>query len=162
MRKFLWLIAFMVAMVGFTSCSQEEYELDSISCLNGKWKTSGNVTWEFRNGTLFIYADSKTKVEYKYAINKEVITIAMSVTFGDEEAEYYKQQISMLQEELKISRGSRRQYLIDEINRLTNAYREAKQNCKKEIIYVDGTITKLTSKDLIIVFNDQTMYFKKK
>lgn len=146
----------------FTSCSENDDRIN-INSINGKWLTTDNIVWNFRGGSLSIYPKDyvDNAVKYSYEVENSTIIIHMNVEIGDADASYYKRKIDDLQEQLKTSRGSYRQYLIDEINKLREEYIRAKKNQRKEKVDAYGTILQLDSKTLVIQFNKNNMIFRK-
>lgn len=162
MKKFIMALVCLMTMVAFTSCSKDDDTIET-SSLHGKWLTTDNIVWSFRGNTISIYPknDSNNKVNYSYELEDNVIVIHMKVKVGGGDAEYYKRKLNDLQEQLKTSRGSYRQYLIDEINKITNEYHEAKKNQRVENVDAYGTILQLDARTLVIQFNMNNISFRK-
>lgn len=159
MRRLLWLIVCLMTMV-LSSCSKEDESNEYARMISGTWECS-NLQYEFKNGNLTISTTLGSVSAGKYYVNGNNLVFSMKVTYDDGNADYYKRKIDSVEQELKTARGSRKQYLIDQLNTLYSKYRNAKSNQRKQMVEVGYEIISLTQNVMIIRNGNETMNFKR-
>ena len=155
MKKILWLIVCLMTMVTFTSCSSDDDEIvENYSYLNGEWFDAergltfiiynGWVEVRNFNGSIAVAAGNSSRIQFEIE-NDTIIFYAIDTNDYSKDIEYYEKKIDEIRKELETARGSRIQYLIDELNKYISCLREAKSYQQSGGCYYYGKIYKRTS-----------------
>lgn len=156
MKKVLWLIVCLMTMVALASCSSDDKDeifTENYSYLNGEWFDAergltfiihnGWVEVRDFNGGIAVAAGNSSRIQFEIE-NDTIIFYAIDTNDYSKDIEYYQKKIGEIRKELETARGSRRQYLIDELNKYISCLREAKSYQQSGGCYYYGKIYKIT------------------
>lgn len=158
MKRILWLIACLMTMVMFSSCSKDEEDeltLDSNTII-GEWYDEENETiYFFVNGAVEL---RNTDGEYRYnytLTDTQIIFVEKDMTDYDTEIRYYEGRIYQINEILKTARGAIAKQLEEELKECERILKACKYAKTHNIYYYYADIISKSLYDLVFKIDDK-------